>query len=60
MVLFFDTETTGLPQDWKALSSKSDNWPRMVQLAYQLYDWNGNLKLTSNEIIKPEGFNIPN
>ncbi len=31
--LFFDTETTGVPKDYKAPSSDTDNWPRMVQLA---------------------------
>lgn len=33
MYLFFDTETTGLPKNWKAPVSDLNNWPRLVQLA---------------------------
>ena len=32
MYLIFDTETTGLPKNWKAPLTDFDNWPRMVQL----------------------------
>ena len=28
MILIYDTETTGLPRDWNAPISDSDNWPR--------------------------------
>lgn len=59
MYLFFDTETTGLPRDWKAPVTKLDNWPRLVQLAYQLYDNNGRRVIEGNHIIKPDGFTIP-
>ena len=38
MYLFFDTETTGLPKNWKAPVTDLNNWPRLVQLAYLLYD----------------------
>ncbi len=31
--LFFDTETTGVPRNYKAPSSDTRNWPRLVQLA---------------------------
>jgi DNA polymerase III epsilon subunit-like protein len=57
--LFFDTETTGLPKNYKAPASNTENWPRMVQLAYLLYDEQGDL-LESNEfIIKPDNYIIP-
>jgi len=59
MILFFDTETTGLPKNWKAPVTDLDNWPRLVQLAYLLYDFDGNLIHSYNEIIKPDGFTIP-
>ncbi|MFA5197790.1 MAG: 3'-5' exonuclease [Patescibacteria group bacterium] len=36
-----------------------DNWPRMVQIAWLLYDFKGNLIESKNYIIKPEGFDIP-
>jgi DNA polymerase-3 subunit epsilon len=59
MYLFFDTETTGLPKNYKAPVTDLNNWPRLVQLAWLFYDENGN-KLTENDfIIKPEGFTIP-
>lgn len=57
--LFFDTETTGLPQNWKAPASALNNWPRLVQLAYTIYDDNGTQVAVGNHIIKPEGFTIP-
>ena len=38
MYLIFDTETTGLPKRWKAPITDSDNWPRCVQIAWQLHD----------------------
>jgi len=59
MYLFFDTETTGLPRNWKAPITDLNNWPRMVQLAYLLYDRKGNIIKAGDYIIKPEGFEIP-
>ena len=59
MILFFDTETTGLPKNWKAPVTDLDNWPRLVQLAYLVYDFDGNLIHSCNETIKPNGFTIP-
>lgn len=59
MYLFFDTETTGLPRNWKAPVSDLNNWPRLVQLAYLYYDSNGNHISDGDFIIKPEGFTIP-
>lgn len=59
MYLIFDTETTGLPRDYNAPMSDVDNWPRLVQLAWQLHDAKGNLISNHNYIIRPEGFTIP-
>ncbi len=59
MFLVFDTETTGLPQNFNAPISDSDNWPRMVQIAWQLHDDDGNLVENKDYIIKPEGYDIP-
>jgi len=59
MYLFFDTETTGLPRNWKAPVTDLNNWPRLVQLAYLFYDTNGNKISGGDFIIKPEGFTIP-
>ncbi|MFZ5554013.1 MAG: DNA polymerase III subunit alpha [Bacteroidota bacterium] len=59
MYLIFDTETTGLPLDYNAPLEKLDNWPRVVQIAWQLHDVNGKLIEVKNFIIKPVGFSIP-
>jgi DNA polymerase-3 subunit alpha len=59
MFLIFDTETTGLPQNYNAPLSDSENWPRMVQISWQLHDELGQLLEVKNYIIKPEGYEIP-
>ncbi len=56
--VFFDTETTGLPIDYDASYTDIDNWPRLVQLAWIVY--NDNVVVSRcNKIIKPVGFTIP-
>jgi DNA polymerase-3 subunit alpha len=59
MYLIFDTETTGLPKRWDAPVSDVDNWPRAIQIAWQLHDEMGNLLIQEDYLIKPDGFNIP-
>ena len=59
MYLIFDTETTGLPRDYNAPVTDTDNWPRMVQLAWQLHGPMGELIEAKNFIVKPEGYDIP-
>lgn len=59
MYLIFDTETTGLPHNKTAPVEDLDNWPRLVQIAWQLHDHQGKLLSTGNHIVKPEGFTIP-
>ncbi len=58
-VLFFDTETTGLPADYKAPLTDSANWPRMVQLAWIVTDIKGETIDEQSAIIRPDGFVIP-
>lgn len=59
MLLFFDTETTGLPKNFNAPAGDVKNWPRLVQIAWILADWDGNIFDKKEYIIKPEGFQIP-
>jgi len=59
MFLVFDTETTGLPKNYNAPHSDSNNWPRMVQIAWQLHDRYGVLLEAKNYIVKPEDYTIP-
>jgi len=59
MYLIFDTETTGLPKDFKAPITDTDNWPRCVQIAWQLHDDMGNLVDQQDYLVIPDGFDIP-
>jgi DNA polymerase III subunit epsilon len=57
--LFVDTETTGLPNNWKAPITNSTNWPRLVQIAWIEFDEEGNEISSSSHIIRPIGYSIP-
>ncbi|MFY0603052.1 MAG: DNA polymerase III subunit alpha [Flavobacteriaceae bacterium] len=59
MYLIFDTETTGLPKSWNAPITDTNNWPRCVQIAWQLHDALGNVIEHNNFLVQPEGYNIP-
>ena len=59
MYLIFDTETTGLPKSWNAPITDTDNWPRCVQIAWQLHDEMGIVLEHNDFLIKPDNFNIP-
>lgn len=59
MYLIFDTETTGLPRNWNAPITDTDNWPRCIQIAWQLHDEFGNLMENQDYLVNPNGFNIP-
>jgi len=59
MYLIFDTETTGVPHNKTAPITDLDNWPRLVQIAWQLHDAKGRLISRQNLIVKPDGFDIP-
>jgi len=57
MLLFFDTETTGLPQ-WHSPITDSAQ-PHLVQLAALFTDNDGTEVSLLNVIIRPEGWTIP-
>lgn len=59
MYIIFDTETTGLPKDFNAPVTDTDNWPRVVQIAWQLHDDMGRLIENKDFLIRPDGFDIP-
>lgn len=59
MFLIYDTETTGIPKDFSAPPTDTDNWPRMVQIAWQLHDKSGRLIENASYIVKPDGYDIP-
>ncbi|HEY1044986.1 MAG TPA: 3'-5' exonuclease [Bacteroidia bacterium] len=58
--LFFDTETNGLPKDWKAPVSSVDNWPRIIQLAFAVFNEQGEIIHKYCALIKPDNWVIPN
>ena len=59
MYLIFDTETTGLPKRWDAPLRDSENWPRCIQIAWQIHDSKGGLVAHQDYLIQPEDFTIP-
>jgi len=59
MYLIFDTETTGLPKRWNAPVTDTDNWPRCIQIAWQLHDAMGNLLDHQDYLVAPDGFDVP-
>jgi DNA polymerase-3 subunit alpha len=59
MYLIFDTETTGLPGNYNAPITDTANWPRCIQIAWQLHDEYGRLIENQDYLVRPDGFNIP-
>ena len=59
MYLIFDTETTGLPKRWNAPLTDSENWPRCIQIAWQIHDAKGAVISHEDYLIQPDGFTIP-
>jgi len=52
-ILFFDTETTGLPRNYKAPVEDINNWPSIVQLAYIMTNEYGDVILKNMSIVNP-------
>lgn len=59
MYLFFDVEAAGMPKKWSSPHTDTFNWPRMVQIAWLVFDENKKLIDNQNYYIKPDGFDIP-
>lgn len=58
-IIFFDTETNGVPKNYKAPVEDLDNWPRIAELGYQVYNLDGQLIHEHVSFIKPNGWVIP-
>lgn len=56
---FFDTETCGLPKNYKLPYTALDNWPRMIQIAWMIANQDGVEETAAEYLIKPNGFTIP-
>jgi len=59
MLLFVDTETTGLPRKKCMPISQLSHWPRMVELAWIECETDGTIVAEYDSIIKPDLFKIP-
>jgi DNA polymerase III subunit epsilon len=59
MYLIFDCETTGLPKNWDAPVSDLDNWPRVIQVAWLVYDKACNQIESASTLVQPEDFIVP-
>ncbi|MDH3005107.1 MAG: PHP domain-containing protein, partial [Candidatus Shikimatogenerans sp. JK-2022] len=54
MFLFFDTETTGLPKNNIFKKKYIYNWPRLIQISWQMYNKFGTLINNNNYYVKPK------
>ncbi len=59
MILIFDTETNGLPKNYKAPCTDVDNWPRITQLGFTVRYEDGTVHHSQQALIKPNGWLIP-
>lgn len=59
MYLVFDTETTGLPRSRNAPISDVNNWPRIIQIAWETFDSKDEKIENRSYLIRPDGFVIP-
>jgi len=57
--MVYDTETNGLPKNYNGSVEDSENWPRLSQLSYEIYDANKKLIKSINTFIKPNGWVFP-
>ena len=56
--LFFDTECNGLPRNYKASATDTNNWPHLIQLAWIITNKQGVILKRQNHLIYPQGFTI--
>jgi DNA polymerase-3 subunit epsilon len=57
--LVFDVETESLPRDYNASAEDVENWPRVIQLAYAIFDEEEKLLESKVDLIKPDGWEVP-
>lgn len=57
-LLILDTETAGLPGDYRAPYTDTANWPRLVQVAWAIYIGQ-ELVVGRSRLVRPDGWEIP-
>ena len=55
----YDTETNGLPKIANGNAEDLDNWPRLSQLSYGIYNDAGECLKFVNEYVQPDGWAFP-
>ncbi len=58
-ILCIDTETNGLPLSWSNDVHDTNNWPRVIQLGWELFYEDGTTIRKSCELVQPDGWVIP-
>ncbi|KAB7725851.1 3'-5' exonuclease [Rudanella paleaurantiibacter] len=54
--LIIDTETNGLPQSYHLPATDLTNWPRLISVAWGLYDEQGKELCRQYALVKPDGY----
>ena len=57
--IIIDVETLGLPFDWNAPAEDVENWPEIIEIAWQLYDERRELLNADSLLVKPKKRKIP-
>ena len=55
-ILFFDTETNGLPKVRADARAMPKNWPELVSISWQVYQRDGTFVKKETHIIRPNGW----
>ncbi|NBC24154.1 MAG: 3'-5' exonuclease [Bacteroidetes bacterium] len=58
MYLVFDCSAAGKPKNWKAYPSDTFSWPRLIHLAWILFDKDYKKIESGNEIISPDNYEL--
>lgn len=59
MYIIFDTETNGLPVNYNAPAENVDNWPRISQISWQIFNKDRTLIKLVDKYIYPDGWKFP-
>lgn len=57
-LLFVDTETSGVPRDWRLPYSSRGNWPHIAQLAWVVYTRDGQEIKAENHYVQPSDYDL--
>lgn len=57
-IIIVDTETNGLPVDWKAGLNETNNWPRILSIAWYKISPKGFILSRQYFVIKPDNYTI--